>query len=115
MGNKRKKNRERVPNQATLDHSVTSYDVQGSYGEPICFTHLDHRDEVEAALIKEINELENSLERLMKALNFTERHLQEISASRLTLEHDINLKTKTLYIDEVEVGGVRSTVHIDQC
>ena len=26
-----------VPNPATLDHSVASYDAQGSYGEPIHF------------------------------------------------------------------------------
>ena len=31
-------NREQVPNPATLDHSVTSYDMQGSYGEAILFT-----------------------------------------------------------------------------
>ena len=32
---RRKRNRERVPNPAILDHSVASYDAQGSYGEPI--------------------------------------------------------------------------------
>ena len=37
---KRKRNREWVPNPATLDHSFTSYDVQGSYGEPMLFTLL---------------------------------------------------------------------------
>ena len=29
----KERNREQVPNPATQDHSVTSYDVQGSYGE----------------------------------------------------------------------------------
>ena len=32
------RNRERAPNQATLGHSVFSYDPQGSYGEPIILT-----------------------------------------------------------------------------
>ena len=40
---KKKKNREQVPNPDTLDHSVTSYDAQGSYGELIRFTHPAHR------------------------------------------------------------------------
>ena len=30
-----KRNREQVPNPATLDHLVTSYDLYGSYGGPI--------------------------------------------------------------------------------
>ena len=35
---KKEKNRERVPNPTTLDHSVASYDTQGSYGHPILLT-----------------------------------------------------------------------------
>ena len=34
----KERNWEWVPNPATLDHSVASYDAQGSYGEPIIFT-----------------------------------------------------------------------------
>ena len=34
----KERNREQVPNPATLDYSVASYDAQGSYGEPILFT-----------------------------------------------------------------------------
>ena len=33
----KERNRERVPNRDTLDHSIASYDA-GSYGEPILFT-----------------------------------------------------------------------------
>ena len=33
-------NKEQDPNQSTLDHSVTSYDPQGSYGEPIPLTPM---------------------------------------------------------------------------
>ena len=32
---KKERKRERVPNPATLDHSVTSYNVRGLYGEPL--------------------------------------------------------------------------------
>ena len=32
---KKERNKERDPNPATLDHSVVSYDPQGSHGEPI--------------------------------------------------------------------------------
>ena len=34
----KERNRERDPNPATLDHSVTSYDAQGSFSKPILFT-----------------------------------------------------------------------------
>ena len=33
----KKRNRERVPNPATPDHMVDSYDPHGSYGLPILF------------------------------------------------------------------------------
>ena len=33
----KERNRERVPNAATMDHLVASYDAQGSYVEPIIF------------------------------------------------------------------------------
>ena len=39
----KERNKERVPNPATQDHSVASYDAQGSYGEPILFTSPAHR------------------------------------------------------------------------
>ena len=39
----RERNRERVPNPSTQDHSVASYDAQESYGEPILFTSPAHR------------------------------------------------------------------------
>ena len=40
---KTERNSQRVPNPATLEHSVASYDAQGSYGEPIRFTHPVYR------------------------------------------------------------------------
>ena len=39
---KTERNGERVPNPATLDHLVASYDVQGSYGKPIRFIHMGY-------------------------------------------------------------------------
>ncbi|RXG56627.1 hypothetical protein Avbf_14329 [Armadillidium vulgare] len=72
-------------------------------------------DEVEASLIKEIEELEMTSGRLLKALQFSQRQLQSVTSSKILLEHDINLKSKTIHIDEVQVLGLRSTVVIDQC
>ena len=37
-----KRNGEQVPNPTTLDHSVVSYNAQGSYSEPILF--LVHKE-----------------------------------------------------------------------
>ena len=36
---KQKKETERVSNLGTLNHSVTYYNAQELYSEPICFTH----------------------------------------------------------------------------
>ena len=38
-----KRNRDRVPDPATLDPSVAFYDAQGSYSEHILFTPPAHR------------------------------------------------------------------------
>lgn len=65
--------------------------------------------------MKEIEELEITSGRLMKALQFSQRQLQSVTSSKILLEHDINLKTKTIHIDEVQVSGLRSTVLIGQC
>lgn len=70
---------------------------------------------MEASLIKEIEELEMTSGRLLKALQFSQRQLQSVTSSKILLEHDINLKSKTIHIDEVQVLGLRSTVVIDQC
>ncbi|XP_071538559.1 tektin-1 [Panulirus ornatus] len=71
------------------------------------------RDEVEAALLREVEELEGTISRLATAVDLSRRQLQRMRSTRVSLEHDINLKAKTLLIDEVKVMGLRSTVKID--
>ena len=39
----KERNWERVPNPATQEHSFASYDMQGSYSEPILLTSPAHR------------------------------------------------------------------------
>ena len=45
--NKKKKTGSGSPNLATLDHSVASYDAQGSYGEPIRKKKIKQKNELE--------------------------------------------------------------------
>ncbi|XP_069987727.1 tektin-1 [Penaeus vannamei] len=71
------------------------------------------RDEVEAALLKEVEELELTISRLSSAAATTREQIQKIKSTRVSLQHDINLKAKTLLLDEVEVLGLRSSVKID--
>ncbi|XP_047496432.1 tektin-1-like [Penaeus chinensis] len=71
------------------------------------------RDEVEAALLKEVEELELTISRLSSAAEMTRDQIQKIKSTRVSLQHDINLKAKTLLLDEVEVLGLRSSVKID--
>ncbi|XP_068200434.1 tektin-1-like [Palaemon carinicauda] len=71
------------------------------------------RDEVEASLLREVEELELSISRLSKAADLSRDQLQRLRSTRVTLEHDINLKAKTILLDEVKVMGIRNTVKID--
>lgn len=74
---------------------------------------MPDRDEVEAALLREVEELELSISRLTSAADMTRRQLQELRSTKVSLEHDINLKAKTILLDEVKVMGLRNTVKID--
>lgn len=71
------------------------------------------RDEVEEALLREVEELELTISRLTSAAEISRSQLQNLRSARVSLEHDINLKARTLLLDEVKVAGLRSTVTID--
>ncbi|XP_069193382.1 tektin-1 [Procambarus clarkii] len=71
------------------------------------------RDEVEAALLREVQELELTISRLTSAAEMSRDHLQRLRSTKVSLEHDINLKAKTLLLDEVKVVALRNTVKID--
>ncbi|KAK7072089.1 hypothetical protein SK128_025927 [Halocaridina rubra] len=71
------------------------------------------RDEVEASLLREVEELELSISRLTKAAELSRDQIQRLRSTKVTLEHDINLKAKTILVDEVKVMGLRNTVKID--
>lgn len=71
------------------------------------------RDEAEVALLREVEDLEATISRLTRAADLSRLQLQRLRSTRVTLQHDINLKAKTLLIDQVKVMGLRNTVKID--
>ncbi|XP_050714765.1 tektin-1-like [Eriocheir sinensis] len=71
------------------------------------------RDEVEDALLREVEELELTISRLSSAADISRTELQNLRSAKVSLEHDINLKAKTLLLDEVKIVGLRSAVTID--
>ncbi|XP_076054155.1 tektin-1-like [Oratosquilla oratoria] len=71
------------------------------------------RDEVEAALLSEVEELERSLRRLGFSVDHTKDQLLDLRRIKDALEHDINLKAKTVLLDEVKVLSLREKVKIE--
>lgn len=68
---------------------------------------------MEDALLREVDELELTISRLSSAADNSRTQLQNLRSAKVSLEHDINLKAKTLLLDEVKVVGLRNTVNID--
>lgn len=85
----------------------------------LAHTRLGHRcqrpgmeltqDLVEANLVKEIHELRNVVANLQQMLCEAEASLRYLLKTQIQLEEDINVKTNTLKIDEVDCMTLRQT------
>ncbi|XDV32049.1 hypothetical protein PO909_002948 [Leuciscus waleckii] len=58
-------------------------------------------DPAQMRLLAEVKELANNIERLAEAFQFSEMKLKALASSQLSLEEEIQVKTNSLYIDEV--------------
>ncbi|XP_072761698.1 tektin-1 [Anoplolepis gracilipes] len=86
----------------------------------VAHTRLRHRcqrpgmeltqDLVEANLVKEIHELRNVVANLQQMLCEAEASLRYLLKTQIQLEEDINVKTNTLKIDEVECMTLRQSM-----
>ncbi|XP_063225967.1 tektin-1 [Bacillus rossius redtenbacheri] len=65
------------------------------------------KDEVELNLLQEVNQLTESVTMLQEALAEAEASLRYLLRVQIQLEEDINIKTNTLKIDEVECMTIR--------
>ncbi|XP_067217319.1 tektin-1 [Linepithema humile] len=68
------------------------------------------QDPVEANLVKEIRELRNIVANLQQTLCEAETQLRYLLKTQIQLEEDINVKTNTLKIDEVECMTLRQSL-----
>ncbi|XP_018405362.1 PREDICTED: tektin-1 [Cyphomyrmex costatus] len=86
----------------------------------LAHTRLGHRcqrpgiehtqDLVEVNLVKEIHELRNVVANLQRMLYEAEASLRYLLKTQIQLEEDINVKTNTLKIDEVECMTLRQSM-----
>ncbi|KAL4223750.1 Tektin 1 [Mactra antiquata] len=70
------------------------------------------RDPVQYRLIEEVNEIESSVAGLQSRLADAEASLKGLIRNQLSLEEDIEIKSNTLFIDEVECMGMRKSINI---
>ncbi|XP_067307767.1 tektin-1 [Pseudorasbora parva] len=69
-------------------------------------------DPAQIRLLEEVKELANCLERLAEALELSEMELKALASKQLSLEEEIQVKTNSLYIDEVICLQLQQTVVI---
>jgi len=72
------------------------------------------RDAPQFRLLKEVEELNQQIERLRRRLAESQSSLKGLRRQQLTLEEDIENKTNTIYIDEVQCMGMRKNISIQQ-
>ncbi len=70
------------------------------------------RDPVQYRLINEVAELETNIERLQETHGQAEMELKGLIREQLNLEEDIDIKSKSMHIDEVECMGLRKSINI---
>ncbi|XP_051521398.1 tektin-1 [Myxocyprinus asiaticus] len=70
-------------------------------------------DSAQIQLMEEFKELTNHIERLTEALELSEMELKALASSQLILEEEIQVKTNTIYIDEVICCQLRQPVIIN--
>lgn len=68
------------------------------------------RDEVELKLLAEIEDLKDSIAWLQQARSEAQASLRFLLKTQLQLEEEINIKTNTLKIDEVECMTLRQSM-----
>ncbi|XP_073674558.1 tektin-1 [Garra rufa] len=69
-------------------------------------------DPAQIRLLEEVKELANNIERLTEALELSEMKLKALASRQLSLEEEIQVKTNSLYIDEVICHQLRRPVVI---
>jgi len=72
------------------------------------------RDAPQFRLLKEVDELNEQIERLRRRLAESESSLKGLRRQQLTLEEDIENKSNTIYIDEVQCMGMRKSISLQQ-
>ncbi|VDP81011.1 unnamed protein product [Echinostoma caproni] len=70
------------------------------------------RDPATYRLIQEIGEITHDVAQLQHRLNLAHDSLKALCRRQLDLEEEIQIKASTLYIDEVQVNGMRQSILI---
>jgi tektin-1 len=73
------------------------------------------RDPAQYKLVKEVQEIEDSIRRLQERLNDSHKKLKDLDRDKLILLKDIEVKANTIRLDEAEnFNGIRKSLKINQ-
>ncbi|ESO95487.1 hypothetical protein LOTGIDRAFT_203870 [Lottia gigantea] len=72
------------------------------------------RDAVQYRLIEEVGEIETSVAGLQARLDQSQSSLKGLVRNQLDLEEDIEIKSNTIFVDEVECMGMRKSIKISK-
>jgi len=70
------------------------------------------RDQAQASLVDTDSAIKDAIENLQMRLNQSKESLKALDRRKLELEHELAIKTLSLFIDETEVMAMRNSMHL---
>ena len=70
------------------------------------------RDQPQASLVETNSAIKDAIENLQMRLNQSKHSLKALDRKKLELEHELAIKTLSLFIDETEVIAIRQSMHL---
>lgn len=70
------------------------------------------RDQPQASLVESDIAIKDAIENLQMRLNQSKDSLKALDRKKLELEHELAIKTLSLFIDETEVMAIRRSMHL---
>lgn len=70
------------------------------------------RDQPQSSLVETDSAIKDAIENLQMRLNQSKDSLKALDRKKLELEHELAIKTLSLFIDETEVIAIRHSMHL---
>jgi len=100
--------------EEAIAHKITALKlVETRLANRICRPRIELcRDQPQASLVETDSDIKDAVENLQMRLAQSKECLKALDRKKLELEHELSIKTLSLFIDETEVMAIRQSMHL---